>query len=237
LNELDRVFVRTELPKALYSTGIVNDSKYDINGSVGQGNWATIPWIAIFDRSITTSATKGVYIVYLLAKDTNTLYLTFNQGCTEISATHSKQETIEIMRANAKSIVDKIDSRNFQPDEGINLGDGLTRLGEFYQKGTIFYKAYQKGSIPSEQVLQDDLRRMIDIYQEYARECGSHLYGKFDSWEIVDENTAIKHCDKSFFDHNGSGVPRDICWFFRAEDIPKGNVLQVALNTTYCMYL
>ena len=35
-------------------------------------------------------------------------------------------------------------------------------------------------------------------------------FGKFDSWEIIDENTAIKTCDKSFFEHNGSGVPKDI---------------------------
>lgn len=47
-------------------------------------------------------------------------------------------------------------------------------------------------------------------------------FGKFDSWEIIDENTAIKTCDKSFFEHNGSGVPKGICWFFDAEDIPSG---------------
>lgn len=41
--------------------------------------------------------------------------------------------------------------------------------------------------------------------------------GIFDSWEIVNEVTAIKTCDKSFFDYNGSGVPKSICWFFEAE--------------------
>ena len=47
--------------------------------------------------------------------------------------------------------------------------------------------------------------------------------GKFDSWEIVDDTTAIKTCDKSFFEHKGSGVPKGICWFFDAENIPKGS--------------
>lgn len=46
--------------------------------------------------------------------------------------------------------------------------------------------------------------------------------GKFDSWEIVDEVTAIKHCDKSFFEHNGSGVPKSICWYFNAESLGLG---------------
>ena len=56
-----------------------------------------------------------------------------------------------------------------------------------------------------------------------------HKTGIFDSWEIVDENTAIKTCDKSFFDHNGSGVPKGICWFFNAEDMDLGGRKMVDL--------
>jgi len=53
--------------------------------------------------------------------------------------------------------------------------------------------------------------------------------GVFDSWEIIDENTAIKTCDKSFFEHNGSGVPKGICWFFDAEEIPSGESAYIKL--------
>lgn len=162
------VFFRNEIPNGIYNTGIVDSKDYLITGSVGQGNWATVPWVCIFDREITTSATKGVYIVYLLAKDGNTLYLTFNQGCTKIRDKNSKKDTIKIMRQNAAQIVAKIDSRGFATDENINLGDGLTELAELYQKGTIFYKAYRKGSVPSEAELQADLIKMMEIYREYA---------------------------------------------------------------------
>lgn len=44
-------------------------------------------------------------------------------------------------------------------------------------------------------------------------------YGIFDSWEVLDENTAVKHCDKSFFAYHGSGVPKGILWFFNAEKL------------------
>ena len=44
------VFVRNEIPQTIYSTGIVDSSKYLITASVGQGNWASVPWICIFDR-------------------------------------------------------------------------------------------------------------------------------------------------------------------------------------------
>lgn len=161
-------FVRTEIPQVIYSTGIVDSNKYLITASVGQGNWATVPWICIFDRAITTTATKGVYIVYLLSKDTNTLYLTFNQGCTEIRRANTKRKTIEIMREKATKIINEIDSRGFRTDEEINLGQGLTELAELYQKGTIFYKAYTKGKVPEESELRKDLQNMIDIYKEYV---------------------------------------------------------------------
>ena len=358
-------FFRNQIPNAIYQTGIVDSKTHLITGSVGQGNWATVPWVCIFDRTITTSATKGVYIVYLLAKDGKTLYLTFNQGCTEIRQSNSKSNTIRIMRQKAAEIVSKIDSRGFASDDRIDLGLGLTELAELYQKGTIFYKAYRQGNVPSNEELKDDLRRMMDIYKEYV--CGNqnaewwpsqaeyplnltkedwknyilniempnhpvpmrmlkammeldgeasckklsdiygghpsvyagcamnigrrvkkhfnlpacmdgnqeryfpfpflgkyrggsednyiyrirpelraalkeidlseispyyveeHKIGNFDSWEIVDETTAIKTCDKSFFEYNGSGVPKEICWFFDAENISTGSSKPIAL--------
>lgn len=161
-------FVRNDIPAAFYNTGLIDSKDYLVTGSVGQGNWANVPWICIFDRSITTSATRGVYIVYLLSADTNTLYLTFNQGCTDIRSSHSKRDTIKIMREKAAEIFSSIDGRGFNTDEAINLGSGLTELAELYQRGTIFYKGYQNGSIPSEQELREDLSKMMEIYREYA---------------------------------------------------------------------
>ena len=61
-----------------------------------------------------------------------------------------------------------------------------------------------------------DLSEISPYYVE------DHKTGKFDSWEIIDETTAVKTCDKSFFEYNGSGVPKEICWFFDAEDLSSG---------------
>lgn len=161
-------FFRTDIPLTIYNTGIVPTAPYLITGSIGQGNWAMIPWICIFDRKITVSATKGVYIVYLLSKDGNSLYLSFNQGCTDIRKNHTKKETIRIMHENAEAIRKRIDSRGFKADNEASLGEGLTELGELYQEGMIFYKEYRKGNLPEENELQDDLRKMMEIYKEYV---------------------------------------------------------------------
>jgi hypothetical protein len=220
------VFVRTEIPEALYETGLVDRKKYLITASVGAGNWAMIPWICIFDRSITTSATKGVYIVYLLSKYSKRLYLTFNQGCTDLRNKHSKRETIQIMHQKADEIRGFVSAHGFVPDCDIALGDHLTDLGDKYREGTIFYKRYEVGSLPSEKEFQDDLSRMMSVYAEYVYgPQKDERLGQFDSWTIVDENTAIKKCDKSFYDYNGSGVPKGISWFFGAEDLELGQVV------------
>ena len=60
---------------------------------------------------------------------------------------------------------------------------------------------------------------LSEISPYYVEE---HKTGKFDSWEIIDETTAVKTCDKSFFEYNGSGVPKEICWFFDAEELSSG---------------
>lgn len=185
-------FFRNDIPDLIYSTGIVDRETYLVAGSVGQGNWATIPWICIFDRRITTSAQRGVYIVYLLSKDGNSLYLTLNQGCTDISRTHSKKETVQIMKRTAKEIRDHVSARGFQQDDGVFLGDGLTRLGDYYQKGAIFYKEYKKEAIPSEEKLQADLSSMVQIYAdyvEYSQERKAPQTGELRGDEPVSEST------------------------------------------------
>ena len=54
--------------------------------------------------------------------------------------------------------------------------------------------------------------------------------GTFDSWEIISDTTAIKHCDKSFFNYNGSGIPKGICWFFGADDLVPGGKIAITLQ-------
>ncbi len=184
-------YFRNDIPNLIYQTGIVNVKDYLITGSVGQGQWATVPWICIFDRNITTTATKGVYIVYLLSRDGESLYLTFNQGCTDIRKSHTRRETIKLMHENAESIRARMDARGFLADDNINLGNRLPELAELYQEGTIFYKEYKKGSIPSEDEIRTDLGNMMEIYQEYA---GKILSRTFDAEEPKhttdgDENT------------------------------------------------
>ncbi len=46
--------------------------------------------------------------------------------------------------------------------------------------------------------------------------------GTFYSWNIYSEDFAVKKCDKTFFEYGTSGVPKQICWFWRADILTKG---------------
>lgn len=141
-----------------------------------EGVWADVPWLAIFRRSITDSAQNGVYIVYLLSSDASAIYLTFNQGVTDpiknvnpylkdVKDDDLQKNKGEIIQKNVEIVRNKIDKRDFLVDDGIHLANG--GLGKQYEKGTIFYKKYDKGTLPPEEQLQKDLKEMLEIYEEF----------------------------------------------------------------------
>src|SRR4029453_2789488 len=62
------IFIR-DAP-ALDLMPLLNDQEsYKVEGSPGQGNWAKVPWISIFDLLVTDSAQRGYYPVYLFRND------------------------------------------------------------------------------------------------------------------------------------------------------------------------
>mgnify|MGYP003901294403 CR=1 FL=1 len=161
------ILIRNNFREEIYKTGFITSDKFVVTGSPGQGNWASVPWIGIFNKSITTSATKGVYIVYLFTSDCESVYLTLNQGCTELKNTIGKSKAVEAMKKVTEQIIATIDSRGFSTGDHIDLKD-TRELPYLYERGTIFYKEYKKGQIPSNDVLVSDLKKMADIYDEYV---------------------------------------------------------------------
>ena len=340
--------VRNDIAQEFRNLSFLDSDIYSVKASCGTGRFTAVPWIAIFDRRITNTAQKGVYVVYLLNKDTQELFLTLNQAATGT--------TVSELRDNAKKIRMML---RVDDDEAIATGS------DAYDAGCIISKKYCIEDLNSEESFLNDLKVFLEKYQQYqdviafsgwwpsqeeyplsltkedwkkyilevempnhlspmkmlkgmlelggeasckllsdtygghpsvyagcAMNLGrrvkkyfdlpacmdgdqeryfpfpfvgkyqgssqdnylykirpelfdalneidlssinpnyeeDHKLGTFDSWEIIDENTAIKHCDKSFFDYRGSGVPKGICWFFGAEDMNLGETKIVKL--------
>ncbi len=153
----------------------VDVSIYKVKGSVGAGRWTDVPWIAVFDKRITTSAQRGVYIVYLLNKDTKELYLTLNQGATDVAqggdgfgklaftgiATASNGKTTESLQTRAQTIRNQIGEFDGLASDSINTGS------KPYDAGCIYYKKYDLDTLPEDEELYSDLQRLIEAYQAY----------------------------------------------------------------------
>ena len=167
--------VRQDIAKLLQDK--VDSSIYKVKGSVGAGRWTDVPWIAVFDTRITTSAQRGVYIVYLLNKDTKELFLTLNQGATDVAqggrnasdgrlaftgiASSSSDKTTGDLKEKANNIRNKL--RNVP-----NLLSGEIKTGSLaYDAGCIFFKKYELNSLPNDEQLYSDLLKFIEVYGAY----------------------------------------------------------------------
>jgi energy-coupling factor transporter ATP-binding protein EcfA2 len=160
--------LRTDFPEIIFNSLHISRDEFIVTGSPGQGNWATVPWVGIFNKKITSNATKGVYIVYLFASDCKTVYLTFNQGCTELKKTLGKKSAVLEMQKNAAMVIDLIQDRGFEKGDSIDLKD--TRdLPYLYERGTIFYKEYKINKLPNNEDLISDLSSMKEIYDDYIK--------------------------------------------------------------------
>lgn len=143
-----RDIVSSEIPGLLQQCAGIN-APYKIVGSYGKGRWTAVPWIAIFDTRITTSAQEGVYIVYLLNKDTRELYLTFEIAATEAMGIRKNADGNVVftgvvgnndpeLKAKLQSKADQI--RKAVPSDYFNKDADINSGAVGYDSGAVYYK-------------------------------------------------------------------------------------------------
>lgn len=190
-NELAR-FVRNDMKQIFLNLPCIDSNEYNITGSVGQGNWAAVPWIAIMHKNITTSTQRGYYIVYLFSEDMKRVYLTLAQGVTETS----KEELIRIKQEIRQHI--KM-SNNVKKDDDIFLGNSSKAVG--YANSTAAYIPYELDKIPSEEELVHDLEEMLSYYEQYIVLKEKEMKG-----EMEDKNTIIDMNQCTMIEHVSSYI-------------------------------
>ena len=167
-----------QIPSLLSSTSSMQKDYYTCKGSCGQGNWAGCPWIAIFNTNITSTTTKGVYIVYLLNAENKTLYLTLDQGMTAIKdeadalSKNNKQYFKEHGYRGKDSYVLSTLADNAQKiqrclDLGSFSTEAITSGKAEYDAGCICSKKYTLDTLPSDEELYADLENMLNVYATY----------------------------------------------------------------------
>lgn len=159
--------LRREFPDSI-KKNIANLERYLVKGSPGNGRWVACPWIAILDLLVTDTTQKGYYPVYIFSQDMTGFYLTLNQGVTSVSQ-EVKTGYRDVLRQRAKlyqkQIKIEFDRFTMEPINLKKNNKTSSSLPGDYEAGNIISKYYPATTVPSEDVLLDDLREMLIIYE------------------------------------------------------------------------
>lgn len=161
----------TELKRGLRDVeAIAACETLKVKFSVGNGNWANVPWVAFLDSRETDSTQHGVYPVFLFRQDMTGVYLTLAQGVTEPKKKLGARPAREFLRDNAAGIrqhLGPLFDSGFTLDSNIDLRADDQVLGSDYVDSAIAHKFYSAGQVPDDDTLEADIEAVVSAYDNY----------------------------------------------------------------------
>lgn len=165
-------FVRHDV--AIEAKKLISYGPFDlkVKASVGQGVWASVPWLAFFDPLVTESATYGFYVVFLINPDAKTIVLSMNQGTTAIYNDFGQARGREVLKRRARDMADRVPefAKDFSEDP-IDLGSA-SGLPAGYEAGHSFGRTYQ-ADLLTDEILRKDLHKMLLAYETLVNRGGT----------------------------------------------------------------
>jgi predicted ATPase len=142
-----------------------------VTGSIGKGRWASVPWAALLDRRLTTSAQSGLYVSYLFAADMSAVHLCLGFGTSgkpsPALAAEGPALPYDVANWQARPGVQALRAFGFtfqQPQLHADRG-----LGVDYPRAVIAHKAYPREQLPPDPALEQDLGNVLHLYDEAVK--------------------------------------------------------------------
>ncbi|PTI71955.1 hypothetical protein BU073_04860 [Mammaliicoccus vitulinus] len=155
---------------------------YKVWGSVGMGQYAEVPWVAIIDPEISTTTQEGFDIVFLFHPDGEGVYLSLNQGWKAIQKSareYNDYNSKELAISLSKRLSDKLDTNfnqgvfKYYEDDKRNKKLGNNALG--YSLGSIYYKYYSFKELTNSDI-ENDLKEFIRLYKVLTSKVSRDFY-------------------------------------------------------------
>lgn len=214
-------FIRNGLVKTLNEKMSLDETKYYVNGSVGQGAWATIPWLGCFDRSVTTSATNGYYLVYLFKEDMSGFYLSLNQGYTYFRTKYGTKNGRKKASHTAKMVRNMIQVPKEYELNSIDL-NSMRDLAIGYEKGHIYGKYYDVNNIPSDKELITDFRMLLDTYKKIVTFMEKRTVKEFNDYLLLQDDFEFLESDEEVYQEMANEiVSEDVEKLVVGQDSPR----------------
>lgn len=145
-----------------------------VKWSVGKGDWARVPWIAIVDERETKSTRHGVYLVYLFREDLSGVYLALNQGIGLLKEEQGAPASRRILLERAAQLRRDLPALQPLKDAGFSIDNDIDlhttgNLKKNYEASIVSYKLYRRNEIPNDAKLLNDLEQLLIAYDEYLQ--------------------------------------------------------------------
>ena len=92
-----KIFI-DDVPEVFMS--FLDNKKYTIKSSLGEGNTAAIPWLCIMHKQVTDSVTERFYVAYLFSRNAKKVFLSIGIGATQFSRIYGESMTKCVPKIN-----------------------------------------------------------------------------------------------------------------------------------------
>ncbi len=136
-----------------------------VKGSPGRGpHWAAVPWLAVFDPAVTTSATRGYYLVYLFPAHRPDVHFCLVQGTVAAMREHGPRAEA-YLRRSGDAVRERLSDFDVRlPVRAIDLGTAGP-LPDGYAAAHILGLTYDLNALGNERRLHRDLAIGIEAYR------------------------------------------------------------------------
>ncbi|RDY25838.1 DUF3578 domain-containing protein [Romboutsia weinsteinii] len=184
-NDVIKIITKV-IPELITKDLDIDLQKFLVKGSGGNGQPAEVPWLSIFIRDITTTATKGLYLVFLVKADLSGMYLSLNQGFTYFKDKYGTKEGKVKIRKAAKEVRNLLNTIPSDSLFNIDL-ECVNSLGKGYEAGNIAAKYYSIDSILNDDMIYD-IRDYITLYEELRGIIGDRTVEQFYDYLLLKED-------------------------------------------------
>ncbi|MCZ7434862.1 DUF3578 domain-containing protein [Micromonospora sp. WMMC241] len=178
-----------------------------VEGRDGTGRKTEIPWVRVHSASRSPSATEGWYVVYLFSADGEVVYLSLNQGTTRWENGVFRPRPPHELQARvdwARHLLAGDFAATPKLAEKISLKARSSDLGSGYERGNVAAFPYPVDALPSEDVLEADLRFLVSVLGKLyvAADQALALPGE-PAPEVADALTAVERAAGRRFGQRG----------------------------------
>ncbi|WP_283599064.1 MrcB family domain-containing protein [Ligilactobacillus aviarius] len=148
-----------------------NFKGFNYKVSAGQGRFATIPWIAIFDPKLSKGAQEGVYVDYLYSFERKYVFLCIQLGAAQFKSI--SEDNINKIKKNVVSILGKNVPFNNEiklvEEKGKATNSNL-EAAKKYEDVVLYSIKYDLDDLPSNKEMMDDLSYFVSLLEKITKE-------------------------------------------------------------------